>query len=484
MDGYQAPVDDPDASEIVEKSERQVMKAPDFKQDAIPDLIKIGAIPSNTLAHVDTNILEPVIFSESFVRFQLDNVGFLNPYSRITFQLENVSASSASNTRSCYPLGVGVSSLIERVQLKVGGKTICEVDDFGHFQGYKSMFIAGEVNKEREQFLSCRQMSHEQFHEWYKNICTTLTLDNGKNYQQPDSEVLMNDFQLVDSKGVFSITLEELLPVFKYTALPLYLLNKDQAVQIELFLSSSTDGSRIMVGDTGDADTMHNVPMTLNRAECKMIADYTTYDESLMQDYAQKNQNLSWTFMDYQLTKRSVNQADAQNLIYNVGGAGRLVPRVFSAVGRDDLDFTQLLNKYSSSAPELVGTTYGTLTTNIKKNDKFIYPIDRSNTALHFHDVADAEGMTPFITRAEYSRQGQRTGNETFFEKRKQIDSLQGAFGYQAYKIVDGERVNSRGLEVHAKYVSLDATNYTIRTWIECIKVAVIQNGRFDCYYA
>ena len=66
-----------------------------MSQDSIPDLLKIGSIPSNQEANITTEILQPVNFSDSSVRFQLNNVGFLNPYSRITFSLDQGAGTNA-----------------------------------------------------------------------------------------------------------------------------------------------------------------------------------------------------------------------------------------------------------------------------------------------------------------------------------------------------------------------------------------------------
>lgn len=479
-------------------SEEGMPKQLQMGQDAIPDLLRVGSIPSNTEANVDTDILEPVIFSESFIRYQLVNKGFLNPYSRLTFQLENVSSQSASNLRSFLPINVGVASIIKSARLKIGNQTIQEIEDFTDYYGYKSLFVNNEVQKEREQYLSGRSISHSQFYEDTNNITVNedlnihTNLDNGKEYVSNASGVtsglLVHDFSLINNKPVFSITLEELLPVFRNTAFPLYMLNNDMPVQIELELQSSTDGSRIGMNGAlnGSGNRINsNVPFTLNRNECRMIADYTTYSQSLMDSYASKNKNMNWTFMDYQLTKLTLaNSVAGENVIRNVGGAGRLVPRMFVAIASDGANPShRIVNRYSSEANASTGATYGQLTSNIKKNDRFIFPIDRSNTALHFHGLADAEGMVPFVLRDEYSRQGGRIGDE-FFEVNSQNVNLQGKFFYTAYKMPDGERVNSRGLELHSKMVSLPAGSYTMRCYIEAIKVATLQDGVFDCYYA
>ena len=43
----------------------------------IPDLIKIGSIPSDMNVDVDTDVLDPVVISDKFCRFVLNNKGFL-----------------------------------------------------------------------------------------------------------------------------------------------------------------------------------------------------------------------------------------------------------------------------------------------------------------------------------------------------------------------------------------------------------------------
>jgi len=188
--------------------------------------------------------------------------------------------------------------------------------------------------------------------------------------------------------------------------------------------------------------------------------------------------------MDYQLTKTFfASETDAENQIRNVGGAGRLVPRMFVGISKVDDNFRFLLNKYSSNANASTGTILGTLTSNIKKNDKFLYPLDRSNTALHFHGVADTEGMVPFVSRTQYSRAGGVIA-QALYEGQDQDQQLDGKFFWTAYKMPDGERVNSRGLELHSKMNTLPAGAYESRVYIECVKVATLEDGVFSCYFA
>ena len=145
----------------------------------------------------------------------------------------------------------------------------------------------------------------------------------------------------------------------------------------------------------------------------------------------------------------------------------------------------QLNNKYQYECSDPDGADYGHVVANIKKNDKFLYPIDRKNVALHFHGVKDTEGMIPFVTSDWYSNQG---GGTTSFamEGMNQDVELGGEFFWVGFKMVDNERVGTRGLEVHMKYKDLDdgGDPFIWKCYIEAVKVAVINNGRFDCYYA
>ena len=115
-------------------------------QDNVPDLVKVGSIPSNLQIDYDTTVYEPVTKSQSFLRFQIDNKGILHSNSKLTISMASGIAETAF-----FPFGVGVNSLIERATLKCGGKTLSEIDDWNHYMGYRSMFIAAEITKTENQ---------------------------------------------------------------------------------------------------------------------------------------------------------------------------------------------------------------------------------------------------------------------------------------------------------------------------------------------
>ena len=125
----------------------------------IPDLVKIGTIPTDTAIDVTTEILEPVSFSQNECRFVLSNKGILHSNSRITFALKgDVFDAITAGKNAFLPINVGIASLLQRVRLTIGGKTVSELENFGDYMAYESTFISPEQNKEREQvFTSLRR---------------------------------------------------------------------------------------------------------------------------------------------------------------------------------------------------------------------------------------------------------------------------------------------------------------------------------------
>ena len=53
------------------------------ERSKIPNLMKIGAITTDMQMDYDTYILDPVVHTDNFCRFVLNNRGFLNSFSRI-----------------------------------------------------------------------------------------------------------------------------------------------------------------------------------------------------------------------------------------------------------------------------------------------------------------------------------------------------------------------------------------------------------------
>ena len=476
----------------------------------VPDLLRVGTIPDNTEIEVETDILDSVVFNQSFCRFQLQNKGILHSNSKISI---SASLTSASSSRAFYPAGVGVHSLIERAVLKAGTKTICEVEDFAHFTAYQSMFISGEHNKEREQYTTGRLVNHEPF---YANGSKTgitagsanasligqqnasalvkgLSLnrdtdqfDGDTEYEtpvEPIGDVAVSAFQAVGYNPVFQVNLSDLFPFLKTSQLPLYMMK--EPVSLELFWTPRSTKKRVCV----DADTTLNFEADIIQSKTQFIADYIYYPQEIMSQYQRQNPALSFAYVDYRLAKRTVSEVSAQNLILNIGGAGRICNKVFQSCELNtDLGDTSILGNYTSTGPnasvimEDGSSVNGSLIYNLRYNDNFLFPVDVDNSARHFHNIVQTEGKVPFVVRQEYSGEGLVLGGQ--FEGRTQTDVLTNKFFYVANRLNRNERVNSRGIEAYVNYQKLPSGTYTIRFYVELVRMAELRDGVLNISYA
>lgn len=481
----------------------------------VPDLVRIGMIPTNTAINIETDVLDPVVHSDTFCRFQLQNKGILHSHSKIILRM------ATDANEGFFPLNVGVHSLIQRCALRVGTKTISEIDDFNHYVGYKSMFLSNEHQKYREQYVSGRMIAHKPYYNdgvadgsgSSQTEAPKVGLDIGVAPKATASQVMetvgnveLRPFQLTSSSfgPEFQVALADLFPFLYTNQLPLYMMK--EPVTVELTFAPA-------LRERLSAPLALNNSFSIDTTATQLVADYQYYPNEIMEQYAMENADLSMTFMDYRLSKRTISitatsgegVASGEKII-NVGGAGRIATKVITMLSRQDQKDNSLMNNYHAfGCGRTYGTsssadTNGTLTSNLKYNDHLLYPVDVTNPAVQFHNVVQAEGMVPFVTREEYSFQGDITTGVTL-EGVAQNDQTEGAidtaqqglvnqFFYQAYKLNRNERVNQRGVELIVNYNPLDnlgggaSDNYTLRSYVELVKVARLNNGMLETFFA
>jgi hypothetical protein len=481
---------------------------------AVPDLVKIGQIPTNTAIDIETDILDPVVHNDTFCRFQFQNKGILHSNSKLILRL------NPSAVEAFLPAGTGIYSLIQRCSLRVGTKTISEIDDFNHYIGYKSMFLANEHQKQREQFTTGRQMAHKAYYQecssgdqdFHGSVDFNTTrakqvgIDNGMmvttDSESSDSDLKTRVF-LRTGEGDFgpecALSLQDLFPFLGQNQLPLFMMK--EPVTIELFFSKAIDERMCL--DSSASNTKGTSSFGIDTSATQLVADYQYFPQEMMEEYARQNKNLSFTYADYRLAKRTIpiNASGAEakaSYIINIGGAGRLVSKIFTTLSDDHITSDSVLNNYHSIAMDRLYTGTeadrfnGVLTTNIKYNDHFLYPVDVDNSAQQFHYVTSGEGMVPFINREEYNNEGQGLADATFmgYTHKNQHHGFAGQFFYQTYKLNRNERVNSRGIEIYNTYDKLKnskgagTNSATLRSYLEIIRVAQLNDGVMDTFFA
>lgn len=449
-------------------------------QTNVPDLVKIGSIPSNLQIDYDTTVYEPVTKSQNFLRFQIDNKGILHSNSKLTICMTGVSENAF------FPFGVGVNSLIERATLKCGGKTLSEIDDWNHYMAYRSMFISAENNKERESITTQRLMSYQLEYHDIKSASTTeipntkaeaIAIDTGlyPSVGASNTEMLIPDYLLATNDPVFQISLSDLFPFLKMNQIPLYMLR--DPLFVELSLVGTKSKNRLSLQSAETPDVAYNIDLN----SVNMIIDHIYYPPEQMEAFAAANPQITLSYHDYNLSKQSLTPTQAKNNIRNVGGAGRIVTKVIHGISNNaDNGETQINNNFQAEYPNGGNES---VELNVRYNNSFIYPIDVKNTARLYNLVTLAEGMTPFTPRTAYNDEGDAITTNHIYGYR-QDGQFGGAMFFQAHRLHKGERVSGKGIELYTKYDELSGSNYTQRVWLEYLKIATITNGILDVYNA
>ena len=480
---------------------------------AIPDLLRVGEIPSNLNMSVETGILDPVVQTPTFCRFNMKRAGFLHSNSKLALSLNKKTIENwqINGDHRFLPQSVGVGSLLERVRLLSGNTVIQEIQDWGHLHAYNSLFISNENNKEREQFTTGRMINmgfdyDDAAASRSDHKATGVSLDPGSEYSSQqyggvvsvdptDFDRELQRWQYLENEPVWQVSLMDLCPFLKSTQLPLY------AFEEQIFLELTFAKDKIRAVGNNTAVTAHNAianqprpndfGYTINTNETKLIIDYITYPQEVMDQWLQANQNLSFQYVDYELSKFTLSQAAAAaGYIRNVGGAGKVVNRVIMGLARDG-NVTQyvdcILGAFESRHPTTVNASefYAkSLRSNLRYNSEYLFPIDVDNDAYHFNNMLMSEGSPPFVTRDMYSGQGLSTSGRKFESRiMNGLEGVKNAFFYQSLKLNKNNRIDMKGIELYQTWRSLSAENHTLRIWLEVNKVATLSGGKLSTRY-
>jgi hypothetical protein len=418
----------------------------------------------------------------------------------------------ATGASAFFPMGVGAYSLIQRATLKAGTKTICEVDDFSQFMAYQGLFMSSEADLEREQWTNGRCIALDYD---YRNPTTPASSQNMSNFSASftkqnigrdydgyanwttngvtataDYELSLYPHQQMENAPVFQMALDELFPFLKTNQLPLFMMKEQVSLELQ-FTPEASSSRRCCIQKGATATTDPDITQT----ELKLIADYIYYPQEMMIAYQNANRQMSFTYMDYRSMKRTLERTGAnggENFIQNLGGAGRIVNKAIFCVRDTGATSDSILNYYNGKPPAVTydhedqdASSGGSVTTNLKYNDTFVYPIDVDNMARHFHNVVSTEGKVPFVSRAMYSGEDDSISVEADTEGQAQDTELDSMMFWQSIRLNKNERVNSRGIELYQKIVTLPvAGTYEFMCWLELVKVATFDEGYLECYFA
>ena len=199
---------------------------------------------------------------------------------------------------------------------QLGQTTIAEIQDFGSYSAYRTIFNDTDTNLERETYLTSRGLCYEfnylngsgakysnvnASNYYVKTRRTIDTIDDIDKLYAGDGEgnVLPIDELETTAESEFRIQLSQLFPFLQTNQLPLFMI--DQQVSIELFFKSASSKQRIIENSDSGASTI-----AIDTTTLKLIADYIYYDGDIMEQYKNANRVMSFNYVDYRLNKRTL----------------------------------------------------------------------------------------------------------------------------------------------------------------------------------
>lgn len=470
-----------------------------MSKDNRPDIMRLKPMEYIGGQVIESDVLRPVVFSSDnrFCRFELEPKGHLSSSSSISFSIKP----NAGVSRAYLPPNIGIHSLIDRAVLRTSsGRVICDLESFGHFSSLKSMMKDNDTQTQREQYLSGRCMDYELGYDDSDNVTADkYGLANGREYteegildannndSQGKSQVVglgHHNFQYIttedsrtDLSPSFSIVLHDLFPFLKSSMnrLPLFMFESDR-VQIELYF---TDPKQKRVCLTKKDDGNNDFDFLIDQTSVELLSDHIFYpSQSLKQMKDAEPSEMG--YFDYILSKQTITadkgdatKDTAQRNIRNVGGASRIVTKVYSCYAPTGNNEQGILNDYKAIAmtePRSANREHATndtrqageLQSNLFMNERFLFPLDVKNNSRHFFNLYDADKRHYHTPRELYSDSGKALmdsqSSDQHYEGRSQTGNLTGSQFWQGFRLNRGERVGTKGIELHMNARGVDGS--------------------------
>ena len=240
---------------------------------------KTLAYPVNQ--RVETDILYPVSFSQSSVKFVFDRKGILDANSKVRLKLlvPTLAAGGDPESVSALPIHTGIGAIINRCWLEIGGRRVSTLEKVGDFLTFTNLSYSPEYKKN---VLSVQEGVSADVGGATDTTGGVIGLIAAKNESSGVSAEIRTKSTSALSPE-FSLPLSRLIPMLKGFQLPLFAIDQEVSITIEFNQNKTVLNSFIAPGQA-----LNNGGIaTIDRDACILMADYLYYPDEMM-DIAQK----------------------------------------------------------------------------------------------------------------------------------------------------------------------------------------------------
>ena len=435
-----------------------------------PEILNVKLNPLVDKVKVDTSILDPVVSSSNHCRFIIPNNGILNKHSIIEVGFKTANTDGRSSV--FLPINIGAYACIKRAVFKIGSTVVSEIDDFNIWMSGRTNYLRPEDNNTLHGILSGRTLEYK-----LDNLGELQFKTNKGEFVNADGSIntfTQDEINLIGNKQNFQLSLKELFPFLGTMDLPLYAIK--QQLSLELFF----DPDFFCIDSTATA--FGALTCVVDETKTKLVADYYYYSEDIMKQEQVKYNNMTMDLLEYVIVRTSLSVADSKNFSRNLGGAGKIVNKVFVSNLTDVFDGSPkcIFGKFQSLAPSttLVDGVVPPISVNLQYNDENLFPISCSNY-MNLQSYTDlAMGIKNYIPIEQLTT---KVASGASLFNNKAITSVDGRRGFYILPINKNKRINSKGIQLQQGIVFTEATTNTV--WIEIQKTLKFNNGFVEVNY-
>ena len=225
---------------------------------------------------IETDILYPVSFSQKSTKFVFDKKGILDANSQLQIKILVPEQPGPVASQAFLPLNTGISSVISRAWLEIGGRRVSTLESVGNF----NTFLNTSYNSDyKEQILKAKEGYLGNVGPANK-IGAGIVGRIGANPLQNATTSGPYKLTSTSSSPTWSLSLSRLIPMLKDFQLPLFAI--DQEVSLVVEWTTGQLNNRYCLAN-GEAE----VASTIDQDSCVIMADYLFYPME-MDDIAMK----------------------------------------------------------------------------------------------------------------------------------------------------------------------------------------------------
>lgn len=481
-----------------------------------PSLLKLNCKNFQQNQMVDTQVLDPIVCNDNYCRFSLDggaNGGILHSNSKIQLALKKDDPTlTTRDGAEFFSLSAGCAQLVQKAILRSGTTVLQEVTDFSHFYSAKGNLDSNENVKNRDSYtdgrLNAFQLSRIPTNgAVYGRGATSGEPPLTKLYQDTGLE-FSSDYALATAKvssstlnlkphhylsndSEYLLNISDLFSVLREFSMPLFLCS--EPIIIELFFQSNyrqrlcCNTSSITTFPVKGTDAFYEI----DTDRVKLIADFISYDESIMNDFASKNQTMAISFIDYQLVKAQTVAMAATNTT-NLGGTGKLIDSILVAHSPIEDNTTFGTSDYASLQGNMISEDPSGATENVriqvKLNDRNLFPIEIGNNAELYNNTTQAEGLPMNVTMADITNSAMGYPYDSQANLESYGLNVAGTWTntkayYGIKNIRANERVGNNGISLIVNK-GTGTTSHIQRAYLGIRKMLVLSAGRFSAVFS